>query len=132
RWQGDLGRGSRAHRLLPPQDQRPLQDRRPAGAKKVRQQLIRESTVECPSHLGRDERASLSAIAAPHTVLCGMGYGCARAQRARFYSDWAVISAKVQIDINRALRKAFELPILALIGTPLSVPRGSSWLRPDE
>jgi hypothetical protein len=44
--------------------------------------------------------------------------------RRKFSLD--IISAKVQIDSNRTSRKAFEFPILTLIGTPLSVPRGSS------
>jgi hypothetical protein len=34
-WQSDLGRSSQPHRQLPIQDQRPLQDRGPAGAQKV-------------------------------------------------------------------------------------------------
>jgi hypothetical protein len=43
--------------------------------------------------------------------------------RCNFSLD--IISAKVQIDSNRTSRKAFEFSILTLIGTPLSVPRGS-------
>jgi hypothetical protein len=50
--------------------------------------------------------------------------------RLKFSLD--IISAKVQIGSNRTSRKAFEFPILTLIGTPLSVPRGSSRLWPGE
>jgi hypothetical protein len=46
--------------------------------------------------------------------------------RCKFSLD--IISAKVQIDSNRTSRKAFEFPILTLIGTLLSVPRGLSRL----
>src|SRR5215510_7654829 len=50
----------------------------------------------------------------------------AKAGGARRKFSLDIISAKVQIDSNRTSRKASEFPILTLIGTPLSVPRGSS------
>jgi hypothetical protein len=61
-------------------------------------------------------------------LLCGISIWLMSARK--FSLD--IISAKVQIDSNRTSRNAFEFPILTLIGTPLSVPRGSSRLRPGE
>src|SRR5262249_7874182 len=50
----------------------------------------------------------------------------------RYILSLDIISAKVQIDSNRTSRKSVRVFNLYLIGTPLSVPRGSSRLRPGE